>query len=154
MRRGKENALTCEEIMTRDPKCCVPADTAARVAKIMKTEDVGAVPICQSRGSRKLIGIVTDRDLALHIVAEGRDPQSTKVEEVMTREPFRCRASDDLQKALDEMQTKQVRRIPIVDSGGQLVGIVSQADVAVRAAHTGKTGEMVKQISKPSTMHA
>jgi len=85
--------------MTGDPVCCVPADTVARIAKLMKTENIGSVPICEDRHGKKLLGIGTDGDLALQIVAENRDAGTTKAQNVMTREPLTCRADDDLQTA-------------------------------------------------------
>jgi CBS domain-containing protein len=111
--------MMCGDVMTKDPACCVPTDSAARVAKVMKTQDVGSIPVCESRNSRKLVGIITDRDLALHVVAEGRDANSTNVQDVMTREPFTCHPDEDLQSALNAMQRYQVRRIPIVESNGR-----------------------------------
>lgn len=146
--------MMCGDVMTKDPACCVPTDSAARVAKVMKTQDVGSIPVCESRNSRKLVGIITDRDLALHVVAEGRDANSTNVQDVMTREPFTCHPDEDLQSALNAMQRYQVRRIPIVDRSGQLVGIIAQADMATRGAERGKTAEMIEEISKPSTARA
>lgn len=146
--------MICGDVMTKDPACCVPTDSAARVAKLMKTEDVGSIPVCESRQSRKLIGIVTDRDLALQVLAEERDANSTRVQDVMTREPFTCHPDDDLKVALDAMQTHQVRRIPVVDRNGQLIGIVAQADIATRAEQPEKTAETVEEISKPSTARA
>ena len=82
--------MRCKEIGTNSPKCCVPSDTVARAAKLMKIGDVGAVPVCKDRQDRKLVGIVTDRDLVVNIMAEGRDPNTTMVQDVMTREPFAC----------------------------------------------------------------
>jgi CBS domain-containing protein len=140
--------------MTKNPACCVPTDNAARVAKVMKTEDVGSLPVCESRTNQKLVGIITDRDLALHVVAEGRDANSTRVQDVMTREPFTCHAEDNLQNALDAMQRYQVRRIPIVNARGQLIGIIAQADIATRGPEPEKTAETVGEISKPSTARA
>jgi CBS domain-containing protein len=140
--------------MTKDPVCCVPTDSAARVAKIMKTENVGSVPVCESRKSKKLIGIVTDRDLTQHVVAEERDATSTLVQDVMTRNPFTCTPQDDLQKSVDAMQSHQVRRIPVIDQNGQLVGIIAQADIATRAGAPEKTAETVQEISRPSTVKA
>jgi CBS domain-containing protein len=145
--------MRCADVMTKDPACCVPTDTASRVAKIMKTEDVGSIPVCESRHSRRLVGIVTDRDLALHVVAEGRNASDTLVQDVMTRMPVACSPEDDLQKALDEMQRHQVRRIPVADGNGQLVGIIAQADVATRGREPEKTAETVEEISRP-TAHA
>jgi CBS domain-containing protein len=94
------------------------------------------------------VGIVTDRDLALEIVASALDAKSTKVETVMTRKVVTCFASDDLQKALDAMAEHQLRRIPVVDDNNRIVGIIAQADVATRVDEPEKTAEMVKEISQ------
>lgn len=111
---------------------------------------MGPVPVIESQQTKRLIGIVTDRDLAMKIVAEGRDAKSTQVELVMTRDLITCREDDDLQAALAAMGEHQVRRIPIVDGQNRLVGIIAQADVATRAGHDKQTGEVVEQISKSS----
>lgn len=146
--------MTCQDVMTENPECCVPDDTAATVAGIMKTKDVGSVPVCESSRSRRLVGIVTDRDLALHVVAEERDPSSTLVRDVMTRDPITCRPEDDLLQAIEGMQRRQVRRIPIVDREGMLVGIIAQADIATRFGEPEKTAETLEEISRPSTARA
>jgi CBS domain-containing protein len=153
-RKGLFFMMTCSDVMTKDPACCVPTDSASRVAKIMKTENVGSIPVCESRQSRRLIGIVTDRDLALHVVAEGRDATGTLVQDVMSKEPISCSPQDNLQMALDAMQSHQVRRIPVVDRGGQLIGIIAQADIATRYDDPKKTAETLEEISRPSTAHA
>jgi CBS domain-containing protein len=140
----------CDEVMTKNPVCCLPDDVAAKAAQLMKRENVGAIPVIESEQSKKLVGIVTDRDLALKIVADGLDAKSTKVEAVMTRKVVTCRASDDLQKALDAMAEHQLRRIPVVDPDNKLVGIIAQADVATRVDQPGKTAEVVKEISQDS----
>ena len=145
--------MTCSQVMTKDPSCCVPADSASRVAKVMKTEDVGSIPVCENRHSRKLVGIVTDRDLALYVVGEGRDA-NTPVQDVMTRDPFTCSPEDDVQSALDAMEKHQVRRIPVVDRNGQLAGIIAQADIATRCEAPEKTAEMIEEISKPAVRAA
>ncbi len=89
---------------------------------------------------------MTDRDLALKVVAEGRDAASTKVEAVMTRNVVTCRADDDVQKALDAMSEHQLRRIPVVDGDNRILGIISQADVATRVDQPEKTAAVVKGI--------
>jgi CBS domain-containing protein len=114
----------------------------------MKTENIGSVPICEDRHGNKLLGIVTDRDLALQVVAENRDASSTKVQDIMTREPLTCRADDDLQTALDAMEKHQVRRIPVIDDDRRLIGMISQADVAVHSDQPEKTAEVVEETSK------
>jgi CBS domain-containing protein len=146
--------MLCEEAMTKEPKCCVPTDTAAMVAKLMKAEDVGSVPVCENRHSRTLVGIITDRDLAIQVVAEGRSASTTMVKEIMTCEPFTCRPSDNLQKALDVMRQHRVRRIPVVDDDDKLVGIIAQADVATRSDRPDETASVVGEISRRSTVHA
>lgn len=141
--------MICADVMTKDPSCCVPTDSCSRVAKIMNIEDVGSMPVCESRRSRSLVGIVTDRDLALHVVAESRDADATVVEEVMTKDPITCFSEDNLDKATHLMQSHQVRRIPVVDHHGNLIGIISQADIATRCEKPEKTAETVEEISRP-----
>jgi len=140
----------CSEVMTGKPVCCLPDDVVSRAAKLMKVGNIGSIPVIESEQNMKLVGIVTDRDLALHIVAEGRDAKSTHVKAVMTGNVVTCLADDDLQKALDAMAQHQLRRIPIVDSESKLVGIIAQADVATRAHQPEKTAELVKEISQAS----
>ncbi len=109
----------------------------------------GAVPICESPETKRPVGVVTDRDLALRVVAAGCDPKSTCVRDVMTREVFTCRPEDDLQKALELMEQRQVRRIPIVDRENRIVGIIAQADIATRLKDLQKVTEVVQVISRP-----
>jgi CBS domain-containing protein len=139
---------TCSAVMTKDPVCCLPNDMVAKVAELMKTKDVGSVPIIENEQTLKLVGIVTDRDLALKIVAEGREAKSTKAEDVMTRGVVTCRADDDLQTALAAMSEHQLRRIPVIDSNNRIVGIIAQADVATRVDQPEKVAAVVKGISQ------
>jgi CBS domain-containing protein len=138
----------CNEVMTKNPVCCLPDDMVAKVAQLMQSGNIGSIPIIENKQTQKLVGIVTDRDLALKIVAKGHDAKSTKAEVVMTRQTVTCRAEDDLQKALDTMAEHQLRRIPIVDNDNKIVGIIAQADVATRVNQPEKTAAMVKEISQ------
>jgi CBS domain-containing protein len=138
----------CNEVMTKNPVCCLPNEMVAKAAKLMKSENIGSIPVIENEQTKKLVGIVTDRDLTLKIVAEGLDAKSTKVESVMSRKVVTCRAEDDLQKALDAMAEHQLRRIPVVDKDNKVVGIIAQADVATRVNQPEKTAEMVKEISQ------
>jgi CBS domain-containing protein len=140
----------CNEVMTKNPVCCLPNDTAAKVAHLMKQENVGSIPVIENAVTMKLIGIVTDRDLTMKVVAEGLDSKTTKAETVMTCDVVTCLAEDDVQKALDAMAKHQLRRIPVVDQDNQVVGIIAQADVATRVNQPEKTAEMVKEISQTS----
>ena len=149
-RRGheKETEMKCSEVMTKEPACCLTTDTAFDAAQLMKSEDVGPIPVVNDKQSRKLEGIVTDRDLALKVVAEGLDPKTTKIEEVMTTGVNTCRADDDLNDAVQLMEENHVRRIPIVDENDRLVGIIAQADIATRVDKPNKTAEVVEAISQ------
>ena len=138
----------CDEVMTKNPVCCLPNDMVTKVALLMKLENVGSIPVIENDLTNKLVGIVTDRDLALKIVAEGLNAKSTKVEAVMTRKVVTCHAGDDLQKALDAMAEHQLRRIPVVDNDKKVVGIIAQADMATRVDQPEKIAEMVKEISQ------
>jgi len=136
------------EVMTKDVVCCVPTDTVIKAAQLMKNKDIGSVPVVDHNQTKKLVGIVTDRDLALAIIADGREARTTKVEDVMTRSVVTCRAEDSVQEALDAMAEYQLRRIPVVDKDNKLVGIIAQADVATRVNQPEKTAEIVKEISQ------
>jgi CBS domain-containing protein len=138
----------CSEVMTKAPVCCLPTDMVKKAAQLMKRGNVGSIPVIANEQTKKLVGIVTDRDLALEIVAEGRDAKSTTVEAVMTHKVVTCLADDDMQKALDAMGEHQLRRIPVVDSDNTILGIIAQADVAMRVNQPEKTAEMVKEISQ------
>lgn len=139
---------TCSEVMTKNPVSALPTDTAVNVAQLMKERDIGPVPIVEDKISKRLIGIVTDRDLAMKVVADGRDPNTTLARDVMTSEVITCREDDEIDSALDAMSKHQLRRILVVDANDSLVGIIAQADVATRMDEPEKTGEVVKEISQ------
>jgi CBS domain-containing protein len=124
------------------------ADTAQAAAQAMKSKDIGAVLVVDSQETRQLVGIVTDRDLALKVVAGGLDPRQTRVETVMARNMAICAPQDDLQRALDTMSKRQLRRIPVVDEKGRLAGIIAQADLATKLKQPESTGKVVEQISR------
>ncbi|HZO57791.1 MAG TPA: CBS domain-containing protein [Bryobacteraceae bacterium] len=140
----------CSDLMTSDVTCCVTNDKANVAAQSMKTRNVGSMPVVDSHDRKRLVGIVTDRDLALKVVGEGLDSRKTKIEDVMSRDMVVCKTEDDWQLALDAMASHQLRRIPIVDDQGRITGIIAQADVATRIAKPDATGRVVEQISKAS----
>lgn len=137
----------CRDIMTRDPACCLPGDSAESVARLMLARNVGSVPVVESLENRVPVGIVTDRDLALKVIGGGRDPGATAVREVMTPNPITCRPDDDIRRALETMARYQVRRLPVVE-GGQVVGIIAQADIATRLHAPADTAALVERISQ------
>lgn len=140
--------MTCKDVMTPNPSCCVPGDSVAIAAQIMRRNDVGPVLVVSDKHDNRLVGIVTDRDLALKIIAEGRDPHTTRVDEVMTMNPVCCREDDTTEQALRMMAQNQVRRIPIIDDANRLRGIVAQADLA-RNVDEEDVGRTVERISEP-----
>jgi CBS domain-containing protein len=114
----------------------------------MKSEDVGAVPIVDG-SSRQLVGMITDRDIVVKALAADRSPEQTTVREVMTTDLVTCREDEDVSSAVSRMAERKVRRIPVVDRGGSLAGIIAQADVATRVHKDKTTGELVEAISEP-----
>lgn len=145
-----ERAMTCEEIMTPSPTCCGPEHTAVDVAELMLRDDVGLVPVVEN-DTTKLIGVITDRDLAIKVVAAGLDPRNTAVSEIMTADPVCCRPTESVEAVVELMSKRQIRRVPIVDSRGAIVGIVAQADIATRLADPKETAEVVQAISEPGS---
>jgi CBS domain-containing protein len=144
--------MKIKHVMTKDPTCCVSSDTTQRAARIMRGENAGVVPVVENEQSRTLAGIVTDRDLCMNIVAEGRDPRTTQVHECMTAIVVSCSPQDSVEKATELMRENQIRRIPVVDEQHRLVGIVSMADIVGRAnVRTAETHETLKTVSAPTT---
>ena len=138
--------MKCKDVMTKNPKTCAPTDIVQQTAQLMKSEDVGPIPIVGDNG--KLEGIITDRDIVLKVVAEGGDAKTTKLADVMTTDLISCTVDGDIEEMLDLMEDNQIRRIPVVDATGRMVGIVSQADIATRLDEPDKTAELVEDISK------
>jgi len=120
--------------MTKNPACCLPEDNVGQAARVMRRERVGSVPVVTDELRKELIGIVSERDLAFKVVAEARDTIRTHVSYVMTSTIFACRDDDDVISALLAMEEHQIRRVPVVDHAGRLVGIISEGDVSVRVS--------------------
>ena len=132
------------EVMTSNPSTIESDKSVADAARIMKQEDAGVVPVTENG---RLTGMVTDRDIAIRVVAEGKDAQSTSVREVSSRNLVTVDPQQDLDEALRLMAKHQVRRLPVVEEDGRLVGVVAQADVA-RHGDDAKTGQVVQEISE------
>lgn len=138
-------ARTVRETMSSNPTSVRPDLPVAEAARLMRSEEVGSLPVVD--GDR-LVGVVTDRDIAVRLVAEGKDPESTSVQDIHSSEPVTVGPEQDLDEVLEEMARHQVRRVPVVDNG-RLVGIVAQADVA-RETDRRATGELVQEVSEPA----
>jgi CBS domain-containing protein len=132
------------DVMTPNPSTVEPNKTVVDAARIMKQEDAGVVPVTENG---RLTGIVTDRDIAIRVVAEGKDPKSTPVREVASTNLVTIDPEQDLDEALRVMAKHQVRRLPVVEEDGRLVGVLAQADVAREGDDT-KTGQVVQEISE------
>jgi CBS domain-containing protein len=137
-------AKSVQDLMTRNP-CSIDADkSVVYAAKMLRDEDVGLAPIVE--GDR-LVGTVTDRDIAIRVVAEGKDPESTKVKDIASINLVTVNPQQDLDEALKLMAKHQVRRLPVTEEGGRLVGLVAQADIA-RTGNEERTGRVVEGISQ------
>jgi CBS domain-containing protein len=135
---------TARDLMTADPTFCADSATVADAARQMADDDIGALPVCGADG--RLAGVVTDRDLAVRVVAEGRDPAATKIAELLDgTEVVTIGADDSAEEAIRTMKEHAVRRLPVID-GTRLVGMVSQGDVA-RVMPDAKIGDLVEAIS-------
>jgi CBS domain-containing protein len=132
------------DVMTTNPRSLESGDGVIAAARLMRDEDTGIVPIVEDG---RLVGAVTDRDIAIRVVAEGRSPESTTIGEIASRELVTIDPEQDLDEALRLMARHQVRRLPVVEEDGKLVGIVAQADVAQHASGE-RTGDVVEDISK------
>jgi CBS domain-containing protein len=142
--------MRVRDVMTPDPAVCTPDSTARDAATLMRDNDCGSVPVVVSDSSRKLVGMVTDRDLAIRALAEGKGPE-TRVRELMTDDPTSAAPDDEVEIVREVMVAQQVRRVPVVDEDGLIVGIVAQADIAREdgAASDQEVGRIVEAISNP-----
>ena len=132
------------EVMTSNPATVESSSTVVEAARIMKQEDAGVVPVTENG---RLTGMVTDRDIAIRVVAEGMDPQSTVIREVASKDLVTIDPDQDLDEALRLMAKHKVRRLPVVEEDGRLVGVLAQADVAREGDDT-QTGQVVQEISE------
>ncbi|HYG65625.1 MAG TPA: CBS domain-containing protein [Thermoanaerobaculia bacterium] len=144
-------AKSARDIMSSDPACVTPVATAQEAAGLMETHDVGSLPVVESESSKRLLGIVTDRDLALRVLGRG-ESGNTPVSEVMSKDLHCARQEDDLDKVERLMAEHQVRRIPVLDEQDRLVGMIAQADLARerRAVGDKDFAKVVEQISEPA----
>ncbi len=143
--------MKARELMTAQPACCTPDETVADAARLMKEHDCGCIPVVEDKETGRLVGVVTDRDIACRCTAEDKGPD-TRVDEVMSRDPKCCGPDDDVDRVEQIMAEAQVRRVPVVDERGCCVGIIAQADLALnqRAASESEVGQIVERISEPA----
>jgi CBS domain-containing protein len=138
------------DIMTPNPACCTPNSSAREAATLMRDNDCGSIPVVENREANRLVGMVTDRDLAIRGFAAGKGPD-TRVRELMTEAPITSAPEDEVEIVREVMVAQQVRRVPVVDNDGAVVGIVAQADIALEegAASDQEVGRVIEAISEP-----
>ncbi|HET8730350.1 MAG TPA: CBS domain-containing protein [Moraxellaceae bacterium] len=139
--------MKVQEIMTRDPACCSARTSLQSVAQMMAESDCGEIPVLDEKG--RPIGVVTDRDICIRAVAQGRDTAKAQADEIMSTPVYTVRPEDSLDECCQLMETHQIRRLPVVDAHGICCGIVSQADV-VAVLTSSQAAEVVRDISHPA----
>jgi CBS domain-containing protein len=141
--------MKAKDVMTAEPACCTPENTAREAARLMREHDCGCVPVVEG-DSKRVVGVVTDRDIACRCVAEGKSAD-TPVREIMTKDPQCCHPGDDIAGVEQVMMQSQVRRVPVVDAKGNCVGMIAQADLALndKAVNDNEIGRVVERISEP-----
>jgi CBS domain-containing protein len=146
--------MKAREMMSKNPTCVTPDTPLVDAARLMKDENIGVVPVVESSGSRRLVGVLTDRDIAIRAVAEGRDGATTSVGHVMSTNVRTSAPDDSVNDVMALMGSEQVRRVPIVDERGDIVGIIAQADIVLEADDNKKAERTIEQISEPSGKHS
>jgi len=142
--------MQVSEMMHEFPICCTEFDSAQHAAELMKEHHAGALPVVEKNSGGKLTGVITDRDLCLRVIAEGRDPRKVKVRECMTGSPVCCKPEDDMQHALALMKEHHVRRIPVVDAEHRICGMISFANLVTNHVAPEQIFEMLKSVSLPT----
>jgi len=138
------------EVMTKNPACCWPSNSAFSAATTMQQKDIGILPVVHDAFSRTLVGVLTDRDLCLHVVAGNRDPAHIWVSECMTPDPICCTAEDDVLDALQLMKENQIRRLPVVNEKHEIIGLLGLANVVYKNAVPGeKIAAALETICEP-----
>jgi CBS domain-containing protein len=139
--------LRIKDVMTPQAEVISPDATTEHAASIMKTLDIGVLPVCDEEG---LVGILTDRDLVVRVLAASRDPKAMLVGEAMTASVVYCFEDDDVERAAVIMAGQQIRRLPVLDKNRNLVGLVSVGDIAVQTQDHQLTGKVLEDVSQPS----
>lgn len=145
--------MKVRDVMTPNPACLTPEDTAQRAGLLMRNLDVGAIPVVDSEESRRPVGVITDRDLCCGVVAQGLDPSAARLADLMSTDPVCCRPDDEIRHVSALMQERQIRRVPVVDDQGVCCGIVAMADLATRAPREGQVTQAIQEVSEKPHEH-
>lgn len=138
--------MLVSEIMSNDPACCTSETGLQEVAKMMVDNDCGCIPVVDSEARKKPIGMITDRDITIRTVAEGKNPLDLTAADAMSNDAVTVKADSSVEDCCNLMEDKQIRRVAVVDENGGCIGMVAQADVA-QYASTGQTAQVVKEVS-------
>ena len=138
--------MSVATVMTENPACCTPNSSLTEVARLMVENDCGEIPVVEDMMSRKLAGVITDRDIATRVVATGRNTADAKASDCMTTPAIAVTADTSLEDCCEVMESAKIRRVPVIDDKGGVIGIVSRADV-VRSANASTTQSVVKEVS-------
>lgn len=133
------------DVMTPNPQCVSEKDSIRDVARIMKDQDTGVVPVVDGK---RIIGLITDRDIVVRGIAEGRELSSVKVNEIMSKSVRSVKEDTPLTEVLDLMSSAEIRRVPVVNGDNELIGIVSLGDIATNSTQDGRVGKTVESISE------
>ena len=140
--------MTAKDLMTPDPASCLGDTPVADAARMMAERDCGQIPVVEGK-TRKVVGVVTDRDIVCRAVARNRNPLDLKIESVMSSPAVTVSETSDAEEVTRVMEKHQIRRVPVVNQDGELSGMVSQADIARRRSSR-EAGELVKGVSEPA----
>ena len=141
--------MNVRDVMTADPACCTPETGLQEVARMMEENDCGCVPVVKDGNSRELAGVVTDRDIVMRAVAQGKNPVDMTASQVMSSPVATATPDETVEDCCATMEENQVRRVPVVDASGGCCGMVAQADIA-RQADEKNAGEVVREVSRPT----
>ncbi|MGH9195687.1 MAG: CBS domain-containing protein [Acidimicrobiia bacterium] len=139
--------MIVNQLMTRDPACCTPETTLQDVARMMVEHDCGEIPIVRGRHDKRLVGVVTDRDIVCRTVARGTNPLTVTAQDCMSTPVVTVTPDTTLEDCVEVMEEHQIRRVPVVDATGMCCGIVAQSDIAKRAPEE-DTADLVKEVSR------
>lgn len=142
--------MLIRDVMTHNVECIDPDASLKKAADMMRSLDLGALPVCEND---RLTGIITDRDITIRAVASGLDPTQAKVSDCMTEHFVCCFDYEDVMDAAKAMEDNQIRRLPVLDQNKRLVGIVSLGDIAVRVHDEQLSGEVLERVSEPAVQH-
>jgi CBS domain-containing protein len=140
--------MKARDIMSSDLECVTREDSLQQAARLMRDKDIGALPVVEDTRSMKLVGVITDRDIAVRHVAEGNDPDCKVGDHMTSGDLYRVSPDDDLESVTRTMESHQVRRVPVCE-GERVVGMIAQADIALNDEDDRRTGEVVERISEP-----